>query len=153
MKPGLLDVNFLIALLDPVHIHHDEAHEWYAANGHFGWATCPVTVNGCVRILSNPAYPSISASSEQVVNSLRQMCLSKAHRFWPDTTDLLNGDMVRPELIANSKMITDVCLLALARKNGGRLITFDRRIPFRAVVGALPEDICIVAGPPVTRHR
>jgi predicted nucleic acid-binding protein len=54
---ALLDVNLLIALFDPAHVHHEAAHGWFARNGKDCWATCPLTENAFVRILSNPAYP------------------------------------------------------------------------------------------------
>ena len=53
---ALLDVNLLVALFDPDHIHHDLAHDWFEDHHRSGWATCPVTENGFVRVLANPAY-------------------------------------------------------------------------------------------------
>jgi uncharacterized protein len=37
----LLDVNVLVALLDPAHLHHDAAHAWFEVKREGGWATCP----------------------------------------------------------------------------------------------------------------
>lgn len=52
----LLDVNVLIALFDPAHIHHGSAHNWFAEIGQSAWATCPVTENGVIRIVGDPRY-------------------------------------------------------------------------------------------------
>jgi predicted nucleic acid-binding protein len=54
----LLDVNVLIALIDPGHVAHDDAHAWFQAEGQAGWSTCPLTENGVVRIVGNPKYPN-----------------------------------------------------------------------------------------------
>ena len=57
-RPALLDVNVLVALFDPDHVHHDLAHDWFADHRSRGWATCPITENGVIRVLANPAYGS-----------------------------------------------------------------------------------------------
>ena len=57
-RPALLDVNVLIALFDQEHVHHELSHDWFSDNRRDGWATCPVTENGFLRVLSNPAYSS-----------------------------------------------------------------------------------------------
>ncbi|HWJ56793.1 MAG TPA: hypothetical protein VNR90_11235, partial [Vicinamibacterales bacterium] len=51
---ALLDVNLLVALFDPDHVHHDISHDWFAEQRGVGWATCPLTENGLVRVLSSP---------------------------------------------------------------------------------------------------
>jgi len=55
---ALLDVNVLIALLDPDHVYHATAQAWWVQHRQQGWASCPLTQNGCVRILSQPGYPN-----------------------------------------------------------------------------------------------
>src|SRR4051812_22211021 len=128
MKTALLDVNVLIALLDPAHPNHDAAHAWFGSNQRYGWATSTVTINGCVRVLSNPAYPTVRARPDEVITHLRQMCRHARHEFWSDSTQLLNADTIHAELIGGHQKITDVGLLALACRNEGRLVTFDRSI-------------------------
>jgi predicted nucleic acid-binding protein len=56
IRTALLDVNVLVALFDPDHVHHEVAHDWFADNGPRGWATCPLTESGFVRVVSNPSY-------------------------------------------------------------------------------------------------
>jgi uncharacterized protein len=136
MMPALLDVNVLVALFDPAHPNHDDAHRWFGQNRRRGWATCPLTVNGCIRVLSNPAYPSVEATAAEVVSRLRALCDSPWHQFWPDEVSLLDGTLFRQDKIAGHQKITDVYLLGLAFRRGGRLATFDRSIPLKAVIGA-----------------
>jgi predicted nucleic acid-binding protein len=63
MNVALLDVNVLVALFDTSNPSHDPAHEWFAREGWRGWATSTTTLSGCVRVLSNPAYPSNSGAT------------------------------------------------------------------------------------------
>jgi hypothetical protein len=144
MKVVLLDVNVLIALFDPAHPNHEDAHDWFGRHERNGWATCTTTINGCVRILSNPRYPTVRARPEEVVAGLQQLCKSSHHRFWSDSTSLLDSGTFRPELIGSHQKITDICLLALACRNEGRLATFDRSIPLKAVAGAKQENLVLL---------
>lgn len=149
MSVALLDVNILIALFDPAHVNHEDAHRWLDVHGKKGWAVSPTTIGGCVRILSNPAYPSFRVRPDEVMERLREFCSSPNQHFWNDTVHLLDAAVIRPELIGGYKNITDVCLLALACRNNGRLVTFDRSISRRAVVGAKPEQLEVIG--PVSR--
>ncbi len=147
MKVAVLDVNVLIALFDPAHLNHDEAHDWFGRHERYGWATSTITINGCVRILSNPGYPTVRARPEEVAAHLRQLCRSRHHQFWSDSTSLLDADAIRPEMIGSHQKITDVCLLALACSRQGRLVTFDRAIPLKAVVGATQDQLLVLGAP------
>ena len=91
---ALLDVNVLIALLDSDHASHQAAAGWFADNAGDGWASCPITQIGCVRILSQPAYPGTLRAAE-IAARLGEACASEAHVFWPDSLDLLGGPAVR----------------------------------------------------------
>jgi len=136
MSTALLDVNVLVALHDPAHPNHEDAHRWFGRNRKRGWATCPVTVNGCVRVLSNPAYPIATAAPAEVASRLRVLCAGPGHELWSDSVSLLDESLFRPQAIAGHRQITDTYLLGLAVRHGGRLATFDRSIPLKAVVGA-----------------
>lgn len=136
MSIALLDVNVLVALFDPAHPDHEDAHQWFGRNRKRGWATCPLTINGCVRVLSNPAYPTVEATPADVVSRLRALCSAPDHHSWPDSVSLLDAELFRPQMIAGHRQITDMYLLGLAVRQDGRLATFDRSIPIKAVVGA-----------------
>jgi toxin-antitoxin system PIN domain toxin len=141
MSVALLDVNVLVALFDPAHPNHDEAHLWFGRNRRRGWASCPVTINGCVRVLSNPAYPTVDATPAEVLSRLSVLCASPDHRFWSDSVSLLENALFRPKMITGHQKVTDVYLLGLAVRHDGRLATFDRSIPLNAVVGAEPHHL------------
>jgi toxin-antitoxin system PIN domain toxin len=141
---ALLDVNVLVALFDPAHPHHESAHRWFGRNRRFGWATCPMTINGCIRILSNPAYPTVEATPAEVAGSLRTFCSTKDHHFWEDSVSLLDESLCRPSMIRTHQMITDAYLLALAVRNHGQLATFDRHIPAKAVPGAGHGNLVLI---------
>jgi hypothetical protein len=144
MSVALLDVNVLIALLDPAHPAHEDAHSWFSANKRRGWATCPLTLNGCVRVMSNPAYPTVDATPAEVVDHLGKFCEAREHHFWEDSAAITNADVFAPQWLAGHAKITDAYLLALAVGRGGQLATFDRSIPVRAVRGAGPAHIALL---------
>lgn len=133
---ALLDVNVLVALFDPDHAHHEPAHEWFAANRLAGWATCPVTENGLVRILSNPAYSPVHEGPATIVRRLREFTESGQHVFWADDVSLRDPGLFAWPAPGRHRQVTDVYLLGLATRRGGRLATFDRGIPVSAVAGA-----------------
>lgn len=145
MSVALLDVNVLVAMCDPDHIHFGQAQRWLGLNRKQGWATCPLTINGCIRILSSPAYPAIKQAPADIANLLRDACSATDHHFWPDSVSLLDEELFRPSLIAGHQKITDAYLLGLAVRNHGRLATFDRSIPLKAVRGATASSLVVIA--------
>lgn len=144
MSIALLDVNVLVALFDPAHSNHDDAHRWFGRNRRRGWATCPTTINGCIRVLSNPAYPTVRATPAEVAGRLRSLCATTDHHFWEDTVSLLDETLFRAPAIAGHQIITDAYLLGLAVRNHGRLATFDRSIPLKAVPAAVPGNVVLI---------
>lgn len=146
-KPGLLDVNVLIALMDPAHEFHASAHSWFRRNRQHGWATCPITENGCLRILSKPGYPFPGLTPERVRDLLALLVAAEGHRFWPDSVSILEAD--RFDLAgAGPKHLTDLYLLRLATACKGRLITFDRTISWERVKGCGPDDLEVLNSAP-----
>ena len=141
---ALLDVNVLIALLDAAHLHHRAATDWLAANARVGWASCPLTQNGCLRILSLPAYPNRQPAAV-VAQRLGQAVADASHAFWPDSFSLLDDGRLRWDRVLGSRQVTDAYLLALAAANGGRLVTFDRGISVDAVPGAAKKNLLTLA--------
>jgi hypothetical protein len=135
-RPALFDVNLLVALFDPDHIHHEPAHDWFADNRARGWATCPITENGFVRVLANPAYGAAVVRAAELVARLRTFCASGYHQFWPDDISLRDESLFDAAFVGGHRQLTDLYLLGLAHKRGGRLATFDRTIPVKAVPGA-----------------
>ena len=128
MTRYLLDVNVLIALIDPAHVRHDQAHEWFGAEGQLAWATCPLTENGVLRIVGAARYPTSPGSPAAVAEMLRILRGLKGHEFWPDDLTLLDSRLVNCDRLLDSSQVTDTYLLALAAAHGGKLATFDRHL-------------------------
>lgn len=143
-RVALLDVNVLVALFDSDHVHHEPAHVWFSANRHSGWATCPLTENALVRILSNAAYSGVHETTAAVRKRLDTFCSSGSYSFWPDQLSLRDERRFKLSGVTH-RQITDVYLLGLACEKGGRLATFDRSIPLRAVIGAERERLEVIS--------
>lgn len=131
----LLDVNVLVALIDPAHVQHDAAHEWFAKHGKKAWATCPLTQNGVMRIVGHARYPNSPGTPAAVAQLMAGLCALPGHVFWPDDISLLDTRKLDAARILNSAQVTDSYLLALACVHGGKLATFDRRLVVDAVRG------------------
>ena len=131
----LLDVNVLIALIDPTHVSHGDVHRWFALEGSASWATCPMTENGVLRIVGNPRYPNTPGSPAVVAVVLGRLRALPGHVFWPDDISLLDRRHVAAEQVLAAGQVTDSYLLALAVAHGGRLASLDRRLSVAAVRG------------------
>ena len=140
---ALLDVNVLIALLDAEHLHHEAARRWLRDNIHHGWATCPITENGCLRIMAQPGYPD-HLPVPAIAERLREATATRHHRFWPDTTSLLSPGVADWRQAIGPKQITDAYLLALAVERQGRFATFDTRVALSTVTGADSRHLCVI---------
>jgi toxin-antitoxin system PIN domain toxin len=133
----LLDVNAVIALIDPLHVHHERAHRWFASRG-APWHTCPLVQNGVVRVVSHPKY-SNSQPAPVVLASLASLAAREDHAFLPDTVSLLDSSVHTERLLASSQ-VTDTYLLHLAASNDALLATFDTRI----VTSAVPSGATVL---------
>ncbi len=140
---ALLDVNVLVALLDGGHLHHRVAMDWLAAHARAGWASCPLTQNGCLRILSLPTYPNPQPPA-RVAERLAAATADRSHAFWPDSLSLLEPERLHWERVLSTRHITDVYLLALAVEHQGCLVTFDRSVAVAAVPGALKKHLVVL---------
>ena len=86
---ALLDVNVLIALLDENHHNHTAVSNWLTNHIEEGWASCPLTQNGCVRILSQPGYPN-TVDIAEAVKRLHVAVSTPYHQFVADDISLLD---------------------------------------------------------------
>lgn len=133
-----------MALLDSDHVDHGAARTWLEEQIEFGWASCAITENGFVRIVSQPWYPSPVAPAE-AVERLGRATATELHRFWPCSVSLLDPAVIDRDRVHGPRQVTDAYLLALAVRHGGRLATFDQSVPLSAVRGAGPEHVVLVA--------
>jgi len=132
---ALLDVNVLIALLDADHAMHGRATEWLADNARAGWASCPITQNGCIRIMSHPSYPN-PVPAGAIAERLAEAVATTHHQFWPDDISILDAGVADRTRIHGPRQVTDLYLLALVVRHRGRFVSFDAKIPVAAVRGA-----------------
>lgn len=139
-RRALLDVNVLIALLDADHLHHARATAWLNDNIAAGWASCAITQNGCVRIMSQPGYPN-ALPAARVAQRLRVATATELHRFLPSDLSLLDADHFDADQLLGHRQVTDAWLVGLAVQHGLRLVTFDASMPLRVVRGAVAEHV------------
>lgn len=138
MSAFLLDVNLLIALAWPEHEAHHRAGTWFARHSRNGWATCPFTQAGFVRIISNPAFSARALSPQNAVAALAANLKLPGHRFWADSISLVDALELPGKRVFGHRQITDAYLLALAVHHKGRLATMDESI------GELGEGVELV---------
>ncbi len=142
-KRALLDVNVLIALLDIDHIHHARAAAWLDENIGGGWASCAITQNGCIRIMSQPGYPN-ALPAARVAQRLREATETAAHAFVPGDLSLLDPQHFDTDQLLGHRQVTDAYLLGLATANELRFATFDGTMPSRVVREARPASLVVL---------
>ncbi|MFZ4765580.1 MAG: TA system VapC family ribonuclease toxin [Roseimicrobium sp.] len=140
---ALLDVNILVALLDAQHVHHRTAQSWLAANMADGWATSPLTENGCLRVLTNSRYAA-PLPADDVIARLNKAKSLGHHEFWADDVATTDTTVFVWSRLRSHQQVTDVYLLALAVAHAGRLATFDQGLALNLVVGARPEHLVVL---------
>jgi hypothetical protein len=144
MKAALLDLNVLVALVWPSHVHHENAHRWFAEERHGRWATCPLTQCGLVRISSNPVIIPEAVSCGQAMQLLTAMTGHPDHVFWPDDLDLSQSEVSLP-WITGHRQVVDVYLIGLAARNNGELVTLDRRLKNSVSSSRLDRFVSLIA--------
>jgi toxin-antitoxin system PIN domain toxin len=142
-RRALLDINVLIALLDQGHVLHQPATHWLEQQLEHGWATCPITENGVVRIMAQPAYPNAQPTA-QVAARLAEACSHASHAFWPEPISLLQEGLIGWDQLLGPRQVTDAYLLALAVSHGGCFASFDQRISLALVPAASADHLCLI---------
>ncbi len=143
MTRALLDINVLLALLDSDHVDHIRAQDWLGDGIEDGWASCAITENGFVRIISQPRYPS-PISPAEAIDLLMRARDSGPHAFWTCDVSLLDARTVDRSRLHGPRQVTDAYLLALAVRHDGRFVTFDRSISPSAVKGASKDHLTVL---------
>ncbi|MDR1295345.1 MAG: hypothetical protein LBK59_10430 [Bifidobacteriaceae bacterium] len=143
MSSALLDVNVLLALGDQDHLQHALAARWFTANADQGWATCPVTENGFIRIISQPAYPNpitIADAARRLASAVND----PAHEFWACDHSFVERGRIRASRILGPSQVTDIYLLSMAVAHSGCFVTLDRRVDIQAVPGAGAASLVVL---------
>ena len=120
------DVNVLIALFDGKHVHHKIAEAWFSNVSESGWATCPLSENGFIRIVSTPNF-NLGMSVSQVTTALRLLIADskEEHHFWADDISLRDEDMFLMDIVQGYRQLTDLYLLGLCQKYKAQFVTLD----------------------------
>ena len=135
MNRYLLDVNALLAFMDPSHIHHEPFHEWLESKGEVTLVLCSHVENGVIRVAGNPAYKNWLGTSAQVRAEVKNLAVDiQAERCARDVSLCDDSLLTTPDALTPSR-VSDLYLLALAVANGAKFATFDTRIPAAAVAG------------------
>jgi uncharacterized protein len=113
----LLDANVLIALVDPDHVHHEWAADWYSQHDE-PFATCPITQGALIRHLLRAGHNGgdIGVALERIQGLPR-------HEFWPDHLPFTPAVTIH---VVGHRQVTDAYLCHLARGRHGQVATFDR---------------------------
>lgn len=143
MTRALLDVNVLIALLDSDHVDHQRVRRWVDTEIGHGWASCAITQNGFVRIISQPRYPS-PVPPAQAISRLARAAATEHHQYWPCSVSLLDNELIDHSRLHGHRQVTDAYLLALATAHGGRFATLDQSIPLDAVRRARADNLMLI---------
>jgi uncharacterized protein len=143
----LFDVNLMIALAWPQHVHHGAAHAWFAAGGHEAWATCPTTALAFIRISSNPKIIPDAVAPREAVEMLKRLAAQPGHEFWVDEVVPAEAVTFASPAFVGHRQVTDGYLLALVTRRGGKLATFDD-----GLAELLPEEereqyVTVIAAP------
>ena len=140
---SLLDTSVLIALLDASHVHHRLTAQWLQTNGGAGWASCPITLNGCIRILSQTSYPN-RLPMRQVVTGLQRAMQNPLHQFWADDVNTITSKSIDWSYTVRPTQLTDVYLLALAVAHEARFVTLDQGIALACVPQARVDQLVVL---------
>ena len=140
---ALLDVSVLLALFDQNHLEHRRARGWLEAESAYGWASCAVSQNGFLRIVSQPRYPN-AISPRAAFDLLSEATETSHHAFWGFSNSVLDPDLVDRGRVLGARQITDTYLLALAVHHQGRFVTLDRSIACEAVPTARVDQLVVI---------
>jgi toxin-antitoxin system PIN domain toxin len=144
---SLLDVNVLVALAWPNHEHHELVTSWLRRNLRSGWATCPMTQSGFVRVSSNSRITPGAKLPREAIALLQEILTLPHHIFLSDDISLPGSKFVDPGRLTGHRQVTDAHLLGLALRSGARLATLDRGI-LNLVPSSFPPDqaVCWIPG-------
>ena len=122
---SLPDVNVLIALAWPNHVHHAAAWAWFEAYRGEGWATCPLTEAGFVRVSCNPSVVRHTVTPLDAIAVLKRLTELSPHTFWPLDRSIMHLPQSIVARLQGYRQVTDALLLAAAMQRKGRLATLD----------------------------
>jgi toxin-antitoxin system PIN domain toxin len=141
----LLDVNLLVSLAWPNHVHHQVARTWFRGRSSAPWATTPVTESGFVRVSSNRSAIPTAVTPAEALALLGRIRQVPGHVFLADDVEGVFGERVEAARVVTQRLVTDAHLLAVARRHGARLATLDRGVA--ALAGDGGDDVLVLPAP------
>ncbi len=123
--PYQRDVNVLIALAGPLHVHHEIAHAWFERVGQQSWSTCPLTPLTFVRISSNTKIIPTAVSPHAAVQALGEIVALAGHVFWADDLQVNDLASFASRALTGHRQVTDAYLIELAKRHKGKVATLD----------------------------
>ena len=149
----LLDANLLIALTHAAHVHHAEAHRWFALQPQRRWASCSLTQLAFVRLTSNPKVAGEIISPAEAMHALATMTGQTCHEYWPESPEPVDAPTLRSAALVGHRQVTDAYLLGLAAHKGQRLATLDRGLLSFANALGLAAHIELVSAQPLAQEQ
>ncbi len=140
---ALLDVNALVALAWPNHVHHEAVLSWFKGQREAGWATCAMTEAGFVRISSNPLALRYAVTPADAIALLRELRRRGAHSFWSLDRSLIELPEAVSARLQGYRQITDAILLAAAMQHGGQLATLDNGLA-QLTTASERQALCVI---------
>ncbi|CAN5188109.1 hypothetical protein BH11PSE9_BH11PSE9_28670 [soil metagenome] len=148
----LLDANLLIALTHASHVHHAEAHHWFAQGRSRRWATCALTQLAFVRLTSNARVVGAAFSPSQAMQALADMVEQPDHEYWDDAPEPLRLTTLNSPALVGHRQVTDAYLLGLVAARYQRLATLDRGLVSFATAIGLSDSVELVGGLPMVQE-
>jgi uncharacterized protein len=143
----LLDANLLIALTHSAHVHHSEAHAWFAERPARSFATCALTQLAFVRLSCNPRVVGAEITPAQAMQALAELAAHTGHRYWAETPEPLGLATLNSAALVGHRQVTDAYLLGLAVQQGQTLATLDRGLVSYATALRLQRHVELVSAP------
>lgn len=149
---SLLDANLLIALTHSAHVHHAEAHAWFAAQPKRRWATCALTQLAFVRLTSNPKVVGREITPAEAMHALAAMAAQATHEYWPDAPEPLQLATLQCAALVGHRQVTDAYLLGLSALRKQCLATLDRGLVSFATAAGLAAHVELVSARPMVQQ-
>jgi len=140
----LLDINVIVALAWPNHVHHAGAHRWFARHARRGWATSSLVELGFVRVSSNARAIAAAVSPQEAAALLRRITALPHHHFWADDVRFAESRGIALSRVVGHQQVTDAQLVGLAVRHKGGLVTFDRGLRSLVPDGHEPDKVVTV---------
>jgi toxin-antitoxin system PIN domain toxin len=127
-RNNLLDLNVLVALIEPDHVHHQKAQGWFNSSRKGVFSLCPLTEAGFLRVTANPGFRPGPRTMPQAIAILQAFKGHPDHLYLSIEKSWVEVTAGFARRIVGHQQVTDAYLLGLAIRENGVLVTFDKGI-------------------------